>query len=121
MTPTLASTSSTGSPRRVHHRAIGTIAAALAALALVVPASAGAQQQAGSGPGAPLGGHSSTKLGVALAAQDFPQPSTADDGFNWADAEIGAGVALAAVAIAGLAAIPLRRRTGTTRSIPTSA
>jgi hypothetical protein len=35
---------------------------------------------------------------------------TADDGFSWADAGIGAGVALGAVVLAGSAGHSLRRR-----------
>jgi hypothetical protein len=48
-----------------------------------------------------------------------PPPDTAD-GFDWASAAVGAGAALALVALGGAALLTVRRRTAISPSAPTS-
>jgi hypothetical protein len=49
-------------------------------------------------------------------ATPVSSPSATADGFDWADAALGAGVVMAAVTLGGLALVTLRRRTAVSPS-----
>jgi hypothetical protein len=49
-----------------------------------------------------------------------PEPATAANGFDWGSAAVGAGAAMALVALAGAALLTIRRRAPVSPSAPTS-
>ena len=139
-------TLSTGTVRPRHTAPLTWLAVALGILFLALPTSAGAyyygsgsetsatpaakQESNDSGLVAP--DHTALNDSLALSGSQKPggagsPPTTivyespsAGDGFDWADAALGAGLAMALITIGGAALITVRRRTGASPAASTS-
>jgi hypothetical protein len=90
------------------------IALVLAVCALAIPASAGAVSPVPHG--ADYSSFSATPLPTSEPTVAFVSPSNSGDGFDWGDAALGAGAAMALVALSGAALFAVRRRPGVTPS-----
>jgi hypothetical protein len=129
-----AQTITTISRRRRRARWRRALALALGACALALPASASAEAPHGadysslnpitggaSDPIPPIDGWNYNIIDPPMNAPEPPavapgalggDSTDAADGFNWASAAVGAGAAMALVALGGAALLTVRRRTG---------
>jgi hypothetical protein len=89
---------------RIHTRLAAALAAAATVVALAIPGAASAYTD----PPVVAGAHS-TSVGQAPAAVQ-PSRTSNSDGFDWADATLGAGVSLGFVALIGAGVAVTRKR-----------
>jgi hypothetical protein len=104
-------TTTTRRTRSARRRAIALV---LGVCALAIPASASATPQIRHG--ADYSSFSATPPPTSEPTVASDSPSDSGDGFDWGDAALGAGAAMALIALSGAVLLTVRRRPGVSPS-----